>query len=1085
MKQFKSLYKKIFTHLNQSDSFTLFQKTILEKKHFQITGLEGTYLSIFIDAVFKKYNSNILVLCDTENESEQLRDDLDFISGVNNIAFLPDQIKTSNKGENTIFSFFINDVLTKINNNQHNIFITTPEGIKTEFPNNQFMAKNSHILKINKEIDREDFEDILIEFGYKREDMVLYPKDFCVKGSIIDFYPPDKSHPIRLEFFDNEIESIRVFDIEDQISIEHLKKYTLMPPADSSIAQNNSTHLFDLLPKDLMILKNNLGEIDSDLKTIIEKYQVLENSDLLSAEINFNSTPYIIPKNDFKKIKTHLRELLEEDSEDIYIVGNTKDQIVKIKRLLNLEKINYIIGNISQGFELQKPKIMVIPEYEIFMKERQSRSFRRLPKDFNVEKFDIDKVETHDKMVHEDFGIGEFERMEIVNAFGAEKECVVLKYAGDSRVYVPMDKIFKVKKYKATEGIVPKLTKLNTGEWERKKLKTKKSLEKITRELMELYAQRIQTEGYAFEADNEMQMEMEMEFPWEETPDQIRATEEIKQDMETVKPMDRLLCGDVGFGKTEVAIRAAFKAVNNSKQVAVLVPTTILTDQHYKSFNDRLNKYPVKIEKLSRFVKAKKQREVLKGLEDGSVDIVISTTKLLSKYIKFNELGLLIVDEEHQFGVKQKEHIKRLSKDVDILSLTATPIPRTLHFSMIGARDFSQINTPPKFRLPIITEIIRFRDDIIKKAIDREIKRNGQIYFVHNEIKSIRNITGKLMELFPDLKINYAHGQMKEYELEPIMNDFINHKIDILVTTAIIESGIDISNVNTIFINNANRFGLAQLYQLRGRVGRTNRRAYCYLITPGISRLKTDAVKRLKTIKRYTSLGSGYSIALRDLEIRGAGNIFGVEQAGNIQSIGYDLYIKMLQKVMKELKNKEFSEQALDDILSQENKKVLTDIVYPKAAYFSTDYIDVQSLRLNFYKRLAEIDNYEGIDKLYMEVSDRFGKPDRQGERLFKITKIKYIAEQIGIKRITYTDEEIKLEFDENHSLGDDTAQIFKKIVEICQTLNMNYKFLPDKNLKLILQISENQLEQTKQFLDMLDRKFNLYSKKNLKEESN
>ncbi|MFP4546781.1 MAG: transcription-repair coupling factor [Fidelibacterota bacterium] len=1085
MKQFKSFYKNLSTILKQSDAFSQLQTTLGKKESVAITGLEGTYLSIFIDSLFQEYKQNILVLCDTENESERLRDDLDFISGVSNIAFLPDQIKTSGKDENNIFSFFINDVLTKINNNRQNIFITTSEGLKTKFPNNEFIVQNSHILKVNKEIEREDFEDILIDFGYKREDMVLYPKDFCVKGSIIDFFPPDKSHPIRLEFFDNEIESIRVFDIEDQISIKHLSKYILTPPADSKIAREHSTHLLDLLDDDLLILKNNLDDTEENLSKIIGNYQVIENNSLISHEIDFNSTPYIIPKKEFKKLKNYLSNLLEDNKEDIFIIGNTKDQIEKIKRLLRLDKINYIIGNISQGFELPKENILVIPEYEIFMKERQSRSFRRLPKDFNVEKFDIDKVEYKDKMVHEDFGIGEFERMEIVNAFGAEKECVVLKYAGDSRVYVPMDKIFKLKKYKATEGIIPKLTKLNTGEWERKKLKTKKSLEKVTRELMELYARRIQTEGFAFDADNEMQMEMEMEFPWEETPDQIKATEEIKQDMENEKPMDRLLCGDVGFGKTEVGIRAAFKAVNNSKQVAVLVPTTILTDQHYKSFKDRLGKYPVIIEKLSRFISPKKQREVIKGLEEGSVDIVISTTKILSKNIKFNDLGLLIVDEEHQFGVKQKEHIKQLSKDVDILSLTATPIPRTLHFSMIGARDFSQINTPPKFRLPIITEIIRFKDDIIKKAIEREIKRNGQVYFVHNEIKSIKNITGKLMELFPDLKISHAHGRMKEHELEPVMNDFINHEIDILVTTAIIESGIDIPNVNTIFINNANRFGLAQLYQLRGRVGRTNRRAYCYLITPGISRLRTDAVKRLKTIKRYTSLGSGYSIALRDLEIRGAGNIFGVEQAGNIQAVGYELYIKMLQKVMKELKDKEFTQQAVDEILAKEDKKTLTDIVYPKAAYFSKDYIEVQSLRLNFYKRLAEIENYEDIEKLYLELQDRFGKPDIQGERLFKITKIKFIAEQIGIKRITYTDDEIKLEFGENHILGEDTEKIFQKFIGVCQQLDLTYRFLPDINLKIILQLTENQLERTKQFLDILYRKFNLYNEKNLKEESN
>ena len=1073
VKQFKELNSQLNQILEQSPVYQNFISKFQKKESFSISGLEGTFFSIFIANIYNNENRDILILCKNENESEKIRDDLDFIIGVDHIAFLPDHVETNIKEENQIFSFFLNDVLTKITGNQKSIFITTNEGLKSEFPNNNFIAQNSYILKIKKEIEREDFEDILIEFGYKREDMVLYPKDFCVKGSIIDFFPPDKTHPVRIEFFDNTIESIRVFDIEDQISIEHLEKYILTPPADSKIAKQNSTDLFSLMKTNLLIIQNNIDQFDENLFDKMSKYQKISNFDLFDSEFNFSSNPYDIPKNNFKGLKSHIKKLLEIDSKKISIIGNTQDQINKIDRILDFPQINYVVGNISGGFELSDENIIVIPEYEIFLKERQSRSFRNLPKDFNVEKFDIDKVEHGDKMVHEDFGIGEFERMEIVNAFGAEKECVVLKFAEDSRVYVPMDKISKVKKYKSGDGLEPTLTKLNTGEWERKKLRTKKSLEKITRELMELYAQRIQASGHAFEPDSEMQMEMEMEFPWEETPGQTTATIEIKQDMESEKPMDRLLCGDVGFGKTEVAIRAAFKAVTNSKQVAVLVPTTILSDQHYKSFNDRLEQYPVTVEKLSRFVKPKKQKEVVKKLEEGTVDIVISTSRILSKDIKFNNLGLLIIDEEHQFGVKQKEHIKSLAKNVDILSLTATPIPRTLHFSLIGARDFSQINTPPKFRLPIITEIIRFKEETVRKAIQREIDRNGQVYFVHNEIKSIQQIAIKLMDMFPDLQINWVHGQLKEQELEPIMNDFINQKIDILVTTAIIESGIDIPNVNTIFINNSNRFGLAQLYQLRGRVGRTNRRAYCYLITPGISKLKTDAVKRLKTIKRYTSLGSGYSIAMRDLEIRGSGNVFGVEQKGNIQSIGYDLYIKMLQTVMKELKEKDFNEQAIDEILNQE-EKILTDIIYSKAAFFSKEYIEVQSLRLNFYKRLANIEKYEDIDNLKKELVDRFGEPDLQVNRLFKITKIKYFAEQIGIKRITFSNDEIKFEFDKRNVLGDDNQKIFISITRICEDLEIELRFIPDDNLKFVLKISNNELEIAKQFLDKLNLKFNL-----------
>ncbi|MBN2281316.1 MAG: transcription-repair coupling factor [Candidatus Marinimicrobia bacterium] len=1023
--------------------------------------------------MFNLKERDLLILCKNENESEKIRDDLDFIIGVDQIAFLPDEIETNSKEENQIFSFFLNDVLAKIHTNRKNIFITTKEGLESKFPNNDFLSENSYILKINKEIERDELEEILMSFGYKREEMVLYPKDFCVKGSIIDFFPPDRTYPIRIEFFDNIIESMRIFDIEDQISISHLEKYILKPPADSKIAKENATSLFHLLKKDLLVIQNNIDEFDKPLFDTLSGYQKISNYDLFESDLNFDFIHHDLKKNDFKTSKALLNNFVKFQDKKLCIIGNTEEQINKINHLLEIDPIEYVIGNISSGFEFLDHKFIIIPEHEIFKKERQSRSFRNLPKDFNIEKFDIDKVEHGDKMVHEDYGIGEFERMEIISAFGAEKECIVLKYAGDSRVYVPMDKIFKVKKYKATDGIEPQLTTLNSGEWERKKLRTKKSLEKITRELMELYAKRLQTKGYAFEPDTEIQMEMEMEFPWEETPDQISATQEIKNDMESVKPMDRLLCGDVGFGKTEVAIRAAFKAVSNSKQVAILVPTTILSDQHFKSFSDRLRNYPVKIEKLSRFVTAKLQKTIIRDIREGKVDIVISTSKILSKNIEFKDLGLLIIDEEHQFGVKQKEHIKNLAKNIDVLSLTATPIPRTLHFSLIGARDYSQINTPPKFRLPIITEIIRFKEETIIKAVKREIERNGQIYFVHNEIQSIQQVSIKLMEMFPDLKIQWAHGQMKEQELEPIMYDFINQKIDILVTTSIIESGIDIPNVNTIFINNANRFGLAQLYQLRGRVGRTNRRAYCYLITPGISKLNTDAVKRLKTIKRYTSLGSGYSIAMRDLEIRGSGNVFGVEQKGNIQSIGYDLYIKMLKTVMNELKEKEFNEELIDKILNSDSKPP-TDIIYPKAAYFSQEYIEVQSLRLNFYKRLAGIQSVEDLENLKKEIMDRFGEPNKQALRLFEITKIKYFAEQIGTRRIIFNGNEVKLEFDKVNILGDDNPKIFTSISEICSDLGVSFRFIPDDNLKMILRIPEKELDNTKQFLDKLYQKFKL-----------
>ncbi|MCF7885688.1 MAG: DEAD/DEAH box helicase, partial [Candidatus Marinimicrobia bacterium] len=591
-----------------------------------------------------------------------------------------------------------------------------------------------------------------------------------------------------------------------------------------------------------------------------------------------------------------------------------------------------------------------------------------------------------------------------------------------------------------------------------KKSKTKESAEKIVDELITLYSVRQNSSGYSFSSDDELQIEMESEFPHQETPDQIIATEEIKSDMESNKPMDRLLCGDVGFGKTEVAIRAAFKAILDNKQVAILVPTTILADQHYNSFKNRLQKYPIIIEKLSRFVSKKNQKDILSALEKGKLDIIIGTHRLLSNDVSFDDLGLLIIDEEHRFGVKKKEKIKNIKKHVDVLSLTATPIPRTLQFSLIGARDFSQINTPPKYRLPIITEIINFDENFIKERIQFELNRSGQVYFVHNRVKTIKSVTARLKSIISDARIDFAHGQMSETKLERVIDDFINQKVDVLVTTTIIESGIDISNVNTMFIDKAHNFGLAQLYQLRGRVGRSNRRAFCYLIAPKMKNLNAGAVKRLNTIKRYTSLGSGYNIALSDMEIRGAGNLFGVEQSGNIQKIGYDLYVKILQDTFKDRKD-----EISDAIKTERSKKdsiqnINVKIISPYSIYIPDDYIESQKIRLDFYKRISEAGTINSLKNLRSEIKDRFGKLPVETINLFRTSRLKINSNKANISKIVIKNKgKCELRFRKD-SLVDNINRFLLEVRKTCNKMDISYKFKPTEKLVLILNFNKDDI---------------------------
>ena len=1068
MKHFPSFIKTDLKYLVESKEFQDFIEDFRESSDINISGFNLSSFAIFIYYLFKKYNKTFLIIFSDVKESEKFRDDLDFFFNRDKTGYLPvfDDIPGS-EHTSEIDSFFYNDVKNKLFDKDNYIFITPEKSLDVKFPNSSSYKTNQILIKKNDLKNREHLVDTIYNYGYKRVEKTTFPKDFSVRASILDIYIPGNSFPHRIEFFDDEIESIRTFDPETQITKEQINSFIIPPLADSELDINKSSEIIDLIEKDSIVFyydRENLEAINDGRD--ISNLKVINRFNVLSKGINFPLFDINLENKSVRGLKEFIAHKDSASSNFILLSAEDK-QVERLKSIFHKANIKVKKGYFSSSFYYKSIDTYFISENDVLShSNRAGLKNKRLPSDIDVQEVDIDDITYGDYMVHVNYGIGKFEGLERVEAFGSVNECLKLQYRKNSSIYVPLDKLKYVKKYRNTGENPPKLTKLQSGEWERKKSKTKKSAEKIVDELITLYSIRQNTEGYVFSSDDELQIEMESEFPHQETPDQIRATEEIKNDMESDKPMDRLLCGDVGFGKTEVAIRAAFKAVLDNKQVAVLVPTTILADQHHNSFKNRLDEYPIIIEKLSRFVSSKKQKSILNSLSEGSLDIVIGTHRLLSKDVEYNDLGLLIIDEEHRFGVKNKEKIKNIKKNLDVLSLTATPIPRTLQFSLIGARDFSQINTPPKFRLPIVTEIINFDENFIKERIEFELSRNGQVYFVHNRIKTIEAITVRLRSILPEASIDFAHGRMSEKSLERVINSFINNELDVLVTTTIIESGIDIQNVNTMFINKAHNFGLAQLYQLRGRVGRSNRRAFCYLIAPKMKKLNQTAVKRLKTIKRYTSLGSGYNIAMSDMEIRGAGNLFGIEQSGNIQKIGYDLYVKILQDTFQD-KKEEISRAV--KIENKEEKSVQerdVNIISPFSSYIPDDYIDSEKMRLDFYKRISESTTVNAIQNIKMEIRDRFGRLPDETHNLFKLSKLKIMANDSKISKVVIKNEgkcEIKFTKDE---IINNINRILAVVKNMCNKRNISYKFKPSEDLVLMVKFQNHQiLEQLSSFL--------------------
>ncbi len=889
--------------------------------------------------------------------------------------------------------------------------------------------------------------------GYSRLPLVEEKGNFSLRGGILDIFPLNEENPVRIEFFGDEVESIRYFDPLTQRSLKKVKRI-FIPPAliqgESSLLEYLSSVDSIILDEPVLIKEQLTETVWQRFISFLKKKSNLYLSSLAQSlpdlpvplNIRFTSGAVDVLWEDFSAFIFRLKKWQADDFK-IALVSQNEGEATRLKELLQENKIEatenifFTIAELNHGFILPDLKIILITDREIFHRYSEKRPRQRFKGGLPISTYR--ELEKGDLVVHLNYGIGKYQGIKKLKIQEGKKDFLAIEYQNNDILYVPIEQVKLVQKYVGIEGSVPRLYKLGGNAWFKVLKRTKKALRDMASELLALYAKRQMKSGYAFPADSQWQQEFDSAFIYEETPDQKEAILEVKRDLERSRPMDRLICGDVGYGKTEVAMRAAFKVATEGKQVAVLVPTTILAQQHFYTFRDRMADYPIRIEMLSRFKTPEEQKEIVKALASGKVDIVIGTHRLLQSDINFYNLGLLVIDEEQRFGVAHKEKIKKIKELVDVLTLTATPIPRTLYMSLTGMRDLSVIETPPRDRLPIETFVLEYDEKIVVEAIRREREREGQVFFVYNRIKHIYKVAGKLGEVMPHLRIGVAHGRMNERELEKVMLRFINREIDILVSTTIIESGLDIPNVNTIILTNAHQYGLADLYQLRGRVGRYKHRAYAYLFIPKGEIITGEAIKRLKTMEEFTELGAGIRIAMRDLEIRGAGNVLGPQQHGFITAVGFDLYCRLLQESVAELKG-EFLP----------GPKLETKINLDVPEYIPDEYIPEARQKVEIYAKISSLNSLEDLEDLRRELIDRFGSPDEEMQILLDVAEVRMRANSLGIERIyrEKSNRRINLQFNPEH-----TPDI-SKIEGLVKNSEVQLYFYQDKENRVSLKLN-------------------------------
>ncbi len=861
------------------------------------------------------------------------------------------------------------------------IVVAPTSALDAQLPDFEEFRAHAFTLKVGGTAGRDRIIADLAAMGYERMPSCEAFGQFAVRGDIIDIFGPGMDYPVRVELFDEDIDSIRSYDPFTQRSVENLQEVTVSRTRLED-TDRNTAHLLDYFGEDALILRKE-ADLDGEMLRPAPVY--MGHMEMLAAD---------------------LKKYLERGYA-VHLVCSTADRLVNLRDFLDrsgLEKVSLEDGVLISGVELPEEKLLYLSENDIF---NSSKRARRKKSHAGVPIKAFTDIQPGDYVVHEMHGIGQFTGVVKMTVDGSTRDYLKIQYAGKDVLYVPVDQMENIQKYMGSEGVAPRISKLSGGDWQQVKARAKESIREMAEEFLKAAAKRAAAPGFAFAPDSSWQREFEDAFPYVETEDQLRCIEEIKKDMQSPKTMDRLLCGDVGYGKTEVAARAIFKCLEQGKQAAVLVPTTILANQHYHTFLDRMAGYPFNIDMLCRFRDDKEQKAIINKLAAGELDLVVGTHRLLSKDVRFKDLGLLVVDEEQRFGVEHKEAIKRLKESVDVLTLSATPIPRTLHMSLIGVRDMSVIEQPPEDRYPVQTYVMEQDDELIANAIKRELSRGGQVYVVYNRVRGIQSVARHIRELVPEASIGIGHGQMGEQELEDIMMDFTDGKLDILLATTIIESGLDIPNVNTLIVLDADRFGLAQLYQLRGRVGRSNRMAYAYLFYKKDKQLSELAEKRLRAIREFTEFGSGFRVAMRDLELRGAGNLLGVEQSGHMISIGYELYCKLVEEAVAELTGQAPEEKPLE---------ADTQIELGVSAYLPETYVSDEITRLEMYKKISSICSDEDRDEILDELLDRFGDPPQTAENLMDVAFLRNLASRCGIARIAKQQNKAVFLFEE-HSL--------------------------------------------------------------------
>ena len=1054
-----------------------------QSKFIHLEGIRTSFTNLFIASNYKQIGGHHFIIVNDKETAAYTHNDLQNCLPKKDILFLPDSFKKVGHFEqidNNNIRLRTEVIKNLIRPEQKsNIVVTYPEALLENVIDQRQLQSNTISIVKEEEIDVDFTLEYLVELGFESTDFVYEPGQFSRRGGIVDIFSYGNEKPFRIELFDKEVESIRVFDPMTQESVKNISRITIIPNIQGNFSNNEKVSLFDMvadnttfwatdfhLTKELLTkldetvqsfktevdkleithpLAESFQEFFSDANTVIEhfnNYTFVEIGGKASKEpdatINFNTEAQPVFNRNFELLTNNLVHLQEQGYTLAIASENTAqhNRFIQIFDDLGVDIVFHPLHiGLHQGFIQHDLKVALFTDHQIFERYHKYKLKKGYSKSEAINLKTLFELQPGDYVTHIDHGVGQFSGLQTIDVNGKKQEAVRLIYRDQDILYVGINALYKISKFTGKEGKQPKLNKLGSDAWQNLKRKTKRKVKDIANDLIKLYAKRRATKGFAYSKDSYLQLELESSFIYEDTPDQAKSSEDVKEDMEKPYPMDRLVCGDVGFGKTEIAIRAAFKAVTEGKQVAVLVPTTILALQHYKTFQARLSDFPVKVDYINRFKTAKEKTETLKELAEGKIDILVGTHAIANKKVKFKDLGLLIIDEEQKFGVAIKEKLKQIKTNVDTLTLTATPIPRTLQFSLMGARDLSIMRTPPPNRQPITTEVKVFNEEFLKEAIEFEVYRGGQVFFVHNRVKDILEYAGILQRLVPEMRIGIAHGQMEGKKLEQVLMDFINQKTDVLLCTNIIEAGLDIPNANTMIVNNAHQFGLSDLHQLRGRVGRSNKKAFCYLLAPPLSTMSVDSRKRLKALEQYSDLGSGFQIAMRDLDIRGAGNILGAEQSGFISDIGMDTFHKILDEAVQELKQTDYKELFREElkegkIVHVSDCQIDTDV----EMLIPDDYVNSRSERMLLYQELNSITNEQDLNAFGQKLNDRFGKLPEEVLELFDAIRLQWVAKRIGFERIIIKNKMMKCYFIHNPDSPFFESELFGNILAYIQS---------------------------------------------------